>query len=131
MITWPQDLVLRHSYDSHILFVAGRLSDLGPKSVRLKPDGTNLGFNNILSSVHFGKLIIKRHIFVAVDDILTHSGPTSDSPDLCGDYFSADPPENCQVNVKKLPKNLTFFSKKLTKIVIFPTKLPIAILLKK
>ena len=25
-----------------------------------------------------------------------------------------DPPENCQLNVKKLPKNLTFFSTKLS-----------------
>ena len=45
----------------------------------------------------------------------------------------ADPPENCQVNVKKLPKtwyffqkiakNLTFFSKKLPKIFIFFKKI--------
>ena len=38
---------------------------------------------------------------------------------MCG----ADPPENCQLNVKIIDKNLTFFSKKLTKIFIFFNKI--------
>ena len=38
---------------------------------------------------------------------------------------TADPPENCHLTVKKLQKNLTFFSKKLTKIDIFFNKIAI------
>ena len=37
-------------------------------------------------------------------------------------HFQADPPDNCQLNAKKLPKTWHFF-KKLTKIVIFFNKI--------
>jgi len=43
----------------------------------------------------------------------------------------ADPHENCHLTVKKIAKNLTFFFFKLPKIVIFSTKLPLAIFWKK
>jgi len=46
---------------------------------------------------------------------------------LLGTWPSGKLPFDCQ----KIDKNLTFFSKKLLKIAIFSTKLPLAILLKK
>ena len=53
---------------------------------------------------------------------------SQDTHKVSAPYLSSDPPENCQLNVKKLPKTWPFFSKKLPKIVIFSTKLPMAIL---
>ena len=43
----------------------------------------------------------------------------------------SDPPENCHLTVKKLPKTLHFFKKNCQKFSVFSKKLPMAIFLKK
>ena len=121
---WPQNCWL-------LSCVTSEMSDLHTKWLRFNPNGTNLGlfllrFNYILArrgqSDPFWNQISQPWVGnYFLENYYEHCGVTQVQ---C--YFLADPPENCQLNVKKLTKTWHFFSKKLTKIVIFSTKLPMA-----